>query len=142
MVRGYQPKVTKLLKSLLPLRDYRLVQVINVTVRDGRPQHHITAMMGYNSLFPTQVEDLDYLLPADTQHVVLLNQDNDVLDLHPFYMFYAWENTGMQNHLCFLKQVVGQSSNQRMKIESTQGAGEIEIEMDLKLETFLSERGV
>jgi hypothetical protein len=137
VVKDYRPKVKRLLESLLPIREYRLAQVTNVSVRDGRPQHHITTMMGDNSLFPTQVEDLDSLLPADTQHVILLDQNYNVLDLHPFYVFHAWESTGMQNHLCFLKQIVGQPPKQKLKIESTEGAGESEIEMDLKLSKLL-----
>jgi hypothetical protein len=94
-------------------------------------------MMGDNSLFLTQVEDLDSLLPADTQHVILLDQNYNALDLHPFYIIHAWESTGMQNHLCFLKQVIGQPPKQKLKIESSEGAGDTEMEMDLKLSKLL-----
>ena len=136
-VEAYHPKLIKLLGSLRPLRDYRLAQVIRVIVRDGRPQHHITTMMGDNSLFTTQVDDLDNLLPADTQHVTLLDANYNVLDLHPFYLNHAWESTGMQDHICLIKQIVGQHPKQRMRIESTLGAGQTEIEMDLQLTNLL-----
>jgi hypothetical protein len=137
VVKDFRPRIKRLLESLLPIREYRLAQVTSVSVRDGRPQHHITTMMGDNSLFPTQVEDLDSLLPADTQHVILLDQNYNVLDFHPFYVFHGWESTGMQNHLCFLKQITGQPPKQKLKIESTEGAGDTEIEMDLKLSKLL-----
>jgi len=138
LVKEYRPKIEKLLKSIFFIRSFRLMQVTNVVVRDGRPQHHIMTMIGDNSVFPTQVEDLDSLLPADTQHIILLDEDYNVLDLHPFYVIHAWESTGMRNQLCFLKQVTGQHSKQRLKIESTEGAGETDIDMDLQLSNFLS----
>ena len=94
-------------------------------------------MIGDNSVFPNQVEDLDSLLLADTQHIILLDEDYNVLDLHPFYVIHAWESTGMRNQLCFFKQVTGQHPRQRLKIESTEGAGETDIEM-LQLSHFLS----
>jgi Type I restriction modification DNA specificity domain len=138
-VKDFEPKLMMLLEALVPIKEHRLVQITNVSVRDGRPQHHITTMMGDNSLFPKQVEDLDTLVPADTQHVILLDQDYNFLDLHPFYVFHAWENTGMQNQLCFLKHVIGMPPKQKMKMESAEGAGATDTDMDLKLSKYLSD---
>jgi hypothetical protein len=54
-------------------------------------------------------------------------------------VFHAWENTGMQNQLCFLKHVIGMPPKQKMKMESAEGAGETDTDMDLKLSKYLSD---
>jgi len=137
-VNRFEPRLEKLLQSLTPLKDYKLMQVTGLAVRDDRFHHNILSMMGNNPLFQSQVEELENPLPADTQHVILIDQDYNVLDLYPLFLFYAWESTGMQYHLCFLKQVVGEAPNKRLKVESTHGVGEALTETDLGLDSLLS----
>jgi hypothetical protein len=137
-IANYEPKLERLLQSLMPLQDYKLAQVTGLTVRDSRPQHTVILMMGNNPLFQSQVEDLESLLPADTNHVILLDQDYNVLDLHPFFLLHAWESTGMYHHLCFFKQTVGDLPNQRLRVESTQGVGDTTAETDLGLNALLT----
>jgi len=136
-VSRFEPRLERLLQSLMPLKDYKLMQVTGLAVRDGRFHHNILSMMGNNPLFQSQVEELENPLPADTQHVILIDQGYNVLDLYPLFLFYAWESTGMQYHLCFLKQVVGEAPNKRLKVESTHGVGEALTETDLGLGSLL-----
>ena len=137
-IASYEPKLERLLRSLASLKDYRLAQVTGLTVRDGRPQHTIVSMMGNNPLFQSLVEDLESVLLADTNHVILIDQDYNFLDLHPFYVLHAWESTGMYRHLCFFKHIVGEPPNQRLKVESTQGVGDTITETDPGLNALLA----
>ena len=88
-------------------------------------------------MFQSQVEDLESPISVDTQHVILIDQDFNALDLHPFYLFHAWERTGLQNHLCFLKQVLGEPPNIKTRIESTHGVGETDLSADYGLSQWL-----
>ncbi len=92
-------------------------------------------MMGNNSLFQRQIVELekDSLLLSDSLHVILLAQTRgyDFLDLHPFYLIYAWEKTGEEDHLCFFKQVVGNPLKQ-LKVESTHGVGDTTTGTDME----------
>jgi Type I restriction modification DNA specificity domain/N-6 DNA Methylase len=131
----YLPQFEKLLQKLLFLREYNLLQVLHITIRNNRLQHHVISMMGNNSLFQPRIEELEKenILLADSSHIVLLAKARgyDFLDLHPFYLVHAWEQTGEYDHLCFFKQTVGSSPNQRLKVESTQGVGDTKTETDL-----------
>ena len=77
------------------------------------------------------------MLPLDTNHVVLLDEDYNVLDLHPFYQFHAWESTGMQDHLCVAKQI--NEAKNTLKLESLQGSGVTEIDLDIQLSNILNQ---
>jgi len=136
-VKEYSPKLEKLFKSLFPLQAYRLVQVRSILIREGRLQHNMISMMGNNSIFTPQIEDLDNVLQAETNHVILLDQDYNALDLHPFYQFHAWESTGMQDRLCFAKQV-NQEKN-TLKLENLEGSGTTEIDVDIKFSDILNQ---
>lgn len=137
-IAAYEPKLERLLRSIMSLKDYKLAQVTRLTVRDGRFQHIIASMMGNNTLFQSQEEDLESPVLADTNHVILIDQDYNILDLHPFYLLHAWESTGMYHHLCFFKQVSGDPPNQRLKVESTHGVGDTTTETDLGLGSLLA----
>lgn len=131
----YLPWFEKLLQTLLFLKEYNLLQALHITIRNNRLQHHVISMMGNNSLFQPGIEELekDNILLADSSHIVLLAKARgyDFLDLHPFYLVHAWEQTGEYDHLCFFKQTVGSAPNQRLKVESTQGVGDTKTETDL-----------
>jgi hypothetical protein len=139
-VNTYRPKLEKLLKSFLPLKDYNLAQITKIEIHKRRYMHSIISMMGDNPLFQPQIEEAESLIPAETSHVILISKDYDVLDIHPFYLLHAWESTGMQLHLCFLKQLVGDVPNQRLKIESTQGVGDTLTETDMELSNIVTDR--
>lgn len=142
IIKDYQPRLEKLLNSLRFLVDYNLLQVIRITIRNSRLQHHVFSMMGNNSLFQHEIEELDKdnILLADSQHVILLAKSRgyDFLDLHPFYLVHAWEQTGHYDHLCFFKQTSGNSSSLKLKIESTQGVGDIVTETDMGFTDLIS----
>lgn len=138
LVESYRPKLERLLQSILPLRQYKLAMVRNIEVRNRRPQYTILSMMGENSLFRAQVEDLDDFLEADTQQVILIDQNYNSLVLHPFYVLHAWEGTGMHPHLCFFKQIIGDPPKQRLKVESTQSSVEAITETDLDLSALIA----
>jgi Type I restriction modification DNA specificity domain/N-6 DNA Methylase len=137
LVESYRPKLERLLQSLLPLRQYKLAVVRNIEVRNRRPQYTILSMMGESPLFRAQVEDLDDFLEADTQQVLLIDQNYNSLVLHPFYILHAWESTGMHPHLCFFKQVIGDPPKQRLKVASTQSSVEVITDTDLDLSALI-----
>jgi hypothetical protein len=137
MVAEYKPKLERLLQSLTPLCDYTLAQVSNLDSRNLRLLHTIISMMGNSPYFQSELEDLDDLL-ADRGHVILIDRQYNVLDLHPFYILYAWQSTGYDNHLCFFKQLKGDPPNQRLLVESAHGVGDDEVESDLGLSALLT----
>lgn len=136
-VKDFSPKLDILFKSLLPIMGYRLVQATNIHVQNGRPQYNMIVMMGNNSIFTPQVEDLDSMLPIDTNKIILLDENYNSLDLHPIYQLHAWENTGMQDHLCFMKQIT-QGKN-TLKLESLGGSGETEVDVDFQFINILTQ---
>ena len=136
-VKDYAPKLKLLFKSLTPIKNYRLVQATNLQVQNGRPQYNMVVMMGNNSIFAAQGEDLDSLLPIDTNKTVLLDEDYNALDLHPFFQFHAWESTGMQDHLCAMKQINKEKNT--LKLESLSGSGETEVEVDIQIINILNQ---
>ena len=93
-------------------------------------------MMGNNDLFESRIEELEKenIILADSSHVILLARARgyDFLDLHPFYLVHAWEETGHYDHLCFLKRTTGTPPNLQLTVESTHG-----IAADTKTETDL-----
>jgi hypothetical protein len=136
-VKDYSPKLEMLLKSLLPLTDYRLVEVTDIQREAGRWQYNMKLMMGNNYLFSPQVVDLDDPIAMDTKKVTLLDEDNNALELHPYYQFQAWESTGYQSHLCFVKQANLEKNT--LKLESLEGSGEIEMDMSIQFSNTLSQ---
>ncbi len=146
VIKKYQPRLEKLLHSLKFLTDYNLIQVIRITIRNGRLQHHVFSMMGNNSLFQHEIEELDKdnIILADSLHIILIAKARgyDFLDLHPFYLVHAWENTGEFDHLCFFKQTDGNPPDLHLKIESTQGVGGTVIETDMGFTDFISGKTV
>lgn len=133
----YEPKLNKLLESLIWLKNYRLIQITKLTIRDKKYIHDIVTMSGNNALFPTQPEELEAPLEVDTEHVILLNENNNALNLHPFYFFHAWKDTGFKNHLCFMKQI--NIDSQKIKYESLEEAGEISIDVDTYTQNLISD---
>lgn len=142
IIKEYLPKMEKLLDSLRPLKSYILTQVIHITVRNGLLEHHIISMTGNNALFQPQVIELEResILLSDSLHVILLAQARgyEFLDLHPFYLIHAWENTGEYDHLCFFKQVVG-NPPERLKVESTQGVNDTTTETDMEFNNIVAQ---
>src|SRR5260370_16836604 len=57
-IKMYRPKMERLLKSLQPLRDYKLAQVTQLAVHQGRYLHSMILIMENNPLFSPQVEHL------------------------------------------------------------------------------------
>ncbi len=136
-VKDYSPKLELLFTSLLPLTDYRLVEATDIQRESGRWQYNMKLMMGNNYLFTPQVVDLDDPISMDTKKVTLLDEDNNALGLHPFYQFQAWESTGYQNHLCFVKQINLEKNT--LKLESLEGSGEVEADMNLQFSNSLNQ---
>src|SRR5258708_17817975 len=146
IIKEYQPRLEKLLQSMKFLAEYNLIQVIQITIRNGRLQHHVISMMGNNSLFLPEIEELEKenILLADSLHIILIAKARgyDFLDLHPFYLVHAWEKTGEYDHLCFFKQTDGTPPNLRLKIESTQGIGGTITEMDMGFTDLINSKTV
>lgn len=139
-VQDYSPKLEKLFRSLLPLKEYRLVQATNIQVQNKRPQYTMIVMMGNNSIFTSQVEDFDEMLPIDTNKVILFDEDSNALELHPIYQFHAWENTGMQDRLCFVKQMKQETAV--FTLESLDGSGVTNIGINIQFASILEKLGV
>jgi len=136
-INRYEDKINKLLEELKSVRLYKLMRITNLSKQGGQFHHLIESLMGNNSTFSSQKEELDYVLDVDTNHVSLMDKDNSILDLHPFYLIYAWREVGMNENLCFLKLVKGEHPNYKLKVESTFVFGETEIEDEAFIRIFV-----
>jgi len=127
-IMQYEEKINQLLGDLLPIRFYKLMRITSLTKQDGQYHHLIESFMGNNSTFSSQKVELDYDLDVDTNHISLLDKDNNILDLHPFYLIHAWREVGMNENLCYLKIVKGEHPNYKLRVESSFVFGETEID--------------
>jgi hypothetical protein len=138
----FRPKLKRLLESIRFLKDYKLVRVSPVAYRNKRHIYKLEYFMKDSDLFQSENAEFENYLPVETGHVLLMNKEHDFLDLHPFYLFRGWENTGKKEHLCFFKCYAGtskrdSSNKRRLKIESSLRAGEHDIDDD-GLESLLN----
>jgi hypothetical protein len=123
----FLPIVNNLLEELDYLRKYPLVRIPLFYFEKGKLMRRMEVYTGTSPKLEEQPFSLEpETIQADRNNLVLINEDNEVLDLHPFYQLVSSERTHFETHLCFLKQRRGQ--NQVLLGESIQGAFEVELE--------------
>jgi hypothetical protein len=110
------------------------VRVTPVAQHNKRHGYKFEYLMSDSDIFQSPIDYLDSYLSAETDHILLMNDKYEFLDLHPFYLFRGWKSTGKKEHLCFFKFYAGTSkrdpSKKRLKIESALRAGEFDIDDD------------
>lgn len=123
----FEPIVEKMLFDLQFLVNYRLVRITSFYYKN---HNLIRRMEVYHGIVPDIEEDelLDEIefINSDRDHIILLNSDGQILDLHPLYQLIASEETRHENHMCFFKQ--RKSKEHQLDGESVQGAFPITLE--------------
>jgi type I restriction enzyme R subunit len=131
----YQPVVESMLGELSFLEDYRLARIASLYMRDGKYVRRIELYQGVTPVIdeqpfePNQQPDL-----AEFDHLVLLDENDDHLDLYPMYQFVANEQTGDDTHMCCLKQRRGKE----LLGESVQAPIDVTLDGSVHFETLRS----
>ena len=74
-------------------------------------------------------------IQAEHNHIVLIDPDGQILDLHPMYQLMANDETRYENHLCFFKQ--RKLKEKVLEGESVQGAFQLELDGFEEFNTLL-----
>jgi hypothetical protein len=136
-LKKYQPIVEQMLSQLEFLPNYPLVRLPSFYSK-GKRLH--CRMEIYNGVIPRMSQEVvgEGLEPiyADYDHIVLLDNNRQVLDLHPFYQILANEDTRHEAHLCFFKQ--RKAADRRLEGESVQGAFNLTLDGFDDLDSILA----
>jgi len=127
LIDKYQPIVEDILESLEFLTSYRLVRIPEFKFRNGRL---VRKMEIYTGVVPTPDEfplenDNEYIR-AEADHLILLDQEDQFLDLFPIYQLLASDETHDETHMCFLKQ--RKAEQKKLMGESVQGSFEVALD--------------
>jgi hypothetical protein len=121
VLADFVPTIESMLSELDFLNRYRLVRITHYFYEKDKL---VRRMEVYHGVVPELDEQTfpaeDELAKADHNHLVLLDAEGQVLDLHPLYQLVASEETRHENHLCFFKQ--RKAGGQLLEGESVQGA--------------------
>lgn len=128
VLERFLPVVENMLEKLSFLEKYQMVRIPSFYYDNSDLVRRMEVYAGTYPLIDEQVlaEGIE-LTPADREHLVLLDQEDNVLDLYPIYQLVSNETTRFESHVCFLKQRMGGSRN-KLEGESVQGA--LTLEMD------------
>ncbi|MBW4690229.1 MAG: hypothetical protein KME27_00520 [Lyngbya sp. HA4199-MV5] len=103
-----KPIVTSLLSELEFLTDYRLVRIPSFYRRRGQLIYRMEVYQGAVPHLDEQSvgndSQLEELQLAEHDHLVMLNNAGQVLDLYPLCQLVDNEETQYENHMCFLKR--------------------------------------
>ncbi len=117
-----KPIIDELLCELKFLIDYRLVRIPGLHYEGGQLIYQMMVYQGEVPFLDTKPIGGDLQLErsclADRNHLVILNNQGKVLDLHPLYQLVSNEKTQDEEHMCFLKQCKDQEK--RVYVESIQ----------------------
>lgn len=124
LINKYRPIVEGILESMEFITSYRLVRIPEFKFSNNRL---IRRMEVYSGVVPEIEEyplpDESEIIKAESDHLVLLNQEDEFLDLFPLYQLFASEETYDEAHICFLKQ--RKAEPKKLIGESVQGAREV-----------------
>lgn len=126
ILKKYQPVVEEMLTQLEFLSAYRLIRVPEFHIKKGKLTYRIEI---YQGVMPKVDEKENVsLIPihAEHDHIVLMDRDDKILDLHPLYQLLANDATHQEMHLCFFKQ--RKESGRLLEGESVQGAFYVELD--------------
>lgn len=118
LLEEYEPIINKLLSELEFLMDYRLVRIPSIRYKGGKYIYQMTVYQGKGTVPSSQDERFEQPCPAEHDHLVMLNNRGEVLDLHPLYQLFSDETTQHEEHVCFLKSC--KEKEQRIYVESIQ----------------------
>jgi hypothetical protein len=137
ILREFEPKLDAVLDGLRFLAEYRLVRIPEFYYQQGQL---VRRMEIYNGIVPELAQEpcsgLSETTRAERDHLVLLNSEESVMDVHPVYQLVSSEKTGYESHLSVFKQ--RKEKFGRLEGESVSGAFPIELDGFLDLEGLLS----
>lgn len=108
LLARYQPIVESLLDTISFLEDYRLARIAFLYMRDGKYIRRVELYQGVTPALDEQAfEPNEQPNLPEHDHLVLLDESDDHLDLYPLYQFVANEQTGDDTHMCCFKQCRG-----------------------------------
>lgn len=104
LLAKYQPVVESMLAGLEFLEDFRLARISSLYVRSAKFIRRVELYQGVTPAVDEQEFDLTSQPElAEHDHLVLLDENDEHLDLFPMYQFVANEQTGDDTHMCCLK---------------------------------------
>jgi hypothetical protein len=126
-LKTFKPDVDQLLEQLAFLIGYPLVRISSFIVRQRKWMRRMVVYKGVVPFYDEESLSTTSIVPsAESDHLVLLGDKDNILDLYPFYQVLANEETRFETHLCVFKQ--RKQSERRLDGESIEGAFEIQLE--------------
>jgi len=108
VLERFAPRVEELLANMEFLSRYQLARIDSFHWQGDRLFRRVEVLQGV-AIEIREERVLDGLTPtkAPRDHLVLLDEDDRVLDLHPLYQFLCGPQTHDQRHLCLFKRRSG-----------------------------------
>lgn len=107
LLEEYKPIIDELLHELEFLSNYRLVQIPSFHYEGGQFIYQMTIYQGTIPLREAKPlksnSQTGQPCLAEHNHLVMLNDKGQVLDLHPLYQLVSDDKTQHEEHICFLK---------------------------------------
>lgn len=133
----FEPVVMNILSELEFITKYRLVRVPMFHFQNEQWKRRMEIYHGVVPEIDEQIVQADGgLIPVDRNHVVLINEEDQYLCLHPLYQLLASDETRNENHLCFFKQ--RKKAANTLEGESVQGAFEVKLDGYKEFESLQS----
>ena len=127
ILKKYQPLVEDMLAQLEFLANYPLMRLPSFYIKRGKLVYRIESYSGVMlKVEEKEISNSSEPIQAEHDHIILMDRDNQVLDLHPLYQLLANEDTRHEPHLCFFKQ--RKEADKRLEGESVQGAFNINLD--------------
>jgi type I restriction enzyme R subunit len=120
LIKTYQPVVDAILSDLDFLANYRMVRIPSLHNKHGNLYYRMEVYIG---VVPDMLEEPltdEKITKIDSEHLAILDADNNALDLYPMYQRLASDETHHETHVCFFKQRKAKSL--LLEGESVQGA--------------------
>jgi hypothetical protein len=122
----FYPIVRAMIQELTFLEHYRLARIPTISFRAGCPVQRMELWRGTVAEIVEHQLEPDADLPRiDSEHLLLLNLDNECLDLDPVYQLVNNDGTGLQPQIFFVKH--GRPSSDVFTLGSTHDATELEV---------------
>ena len=125
LIKTFEPLVNGILAELEFLANYRLVRIPLFYFKQEQLIRRTELYRGVAPIIEEVPVEEKGLLRVDREHLVLVNEEEEVLDLYPLYQLIASERSNYQRHIAFLKQRKFQE--QRLEGESVQGAYVVDL---------------
>ena len=120
----FEPEVESLMSGLACLADIQMVRIPTFFFREGVLVRRVELYRGVVPQVDEQVLGSEIPLAIEYDHLVLLDEDERCLDLHPLYQLVESESTHHERHIFFMKSVrveekilMGESAHSPIEIE-------------------------